>query len=183
MDKLYCLFLLILLSGCNEASHNFQKVTYSGQGKVITLPLPEFALPTTPCLKAARFNNQGILYYFNSSKRQILMYDIGTEELIHTIQLYRQGPNEVNGIMGFTVLKRDRVMISTYPQKLLTVNLEGEIVDVIDYKMSGKDGEFSRPITLNSYDNNDMKIFFALSELIFRYFYWNNFLCSYESIV
>src|SRR5690606_11741658 len=86
----------------------------------------------------------------------ILMYDIGAEKLIHTVQLYRQGPNEVNGIKGFTILARDRIMISTFPQKLLTVNLDGLIVDQIDYNMTNEAGQFSRAITLNSHDNNDI---------------------------
>src|SRR5690606_29542938 len=108
------------------------------------------------CLKTAQFDAQEILYYFNFSKRQILMYDIFTGELIHTVQLYRQGPNEVNGIKGFTIIDRDRIMISTFPQKLLTVNLDGLIVDQIDYNMTNENGQFSRPITLNSHDNNDI---------------------------
>src|SRR5690606_32014488 len=98
MSKIYLFLFLVALFGCKSEEPSFQIINYEGQGKVISLPLPEFALPTTSCLKAARFNDQDILYYYNSAKRQILMYDIATEELIHTIQLYRQGPNEVNEI-------------------------------------------------------------------------------------
>src|SRR5690606_301272 len=131
MSKIYLFLILVALFGCKDEVPTFQKITYEGQGKVISLPLPDSAEPTTSCLKAYRYNDQDILYYYNSTKRQILMYDIATEELIHTIQLYRQGPNEVNGIKGFTILERDRIMISTFPQKLLTVNLDGLIVDQI----------------------------------------------------
>src|SRR5690606_6793184 len=52
--------------------------------------------------------------------------------------------------------ERDRIMISTFPQKLLTVNLDGLIVDQIDYNMTNENGQLSRPITLNSHDNNDI---------------------------
>src|SRR5690606_4740766 len=156
MNKNNFLLLLVLLLSCNDEPVTFEIINYEDQGKVISLLLPEFALPKSSCLKAARFNDQDLLYYYNSAKRQILMYDIATEELIHTIQLYRQGPNEVNGFKGFTILDRDRIMISTFPQKLLTVNLDGLIVDQIDYNMTSEAGQFSRPITLNSHDKNDI---------------------------
>ena len=156
MSKIYLFLFLVVLFGCKDEEPTFQKINYDGQGEVISLPLPESALPTTSCLKAARFGGQDILYYYNSAKRQILMYDIDSEELIHTMQLYRQGPNEVNGIKGFTIIDRNHIMISTSDQNLVTVNLAGKVVDKIDYHLTNENNQFSRAIALNSPDNNDI---------------------------
>ncbi|SRR5690606_26346300 len=69
----------------------------------------------------------------------------------------KEGPHAINGFKGFTALAHDLIMISSINRKLYSINLKGEVVDVIDYSRIDEGNEFSRAVTLSQSDNDVYK--------------------------
>ncbi len=156
-NKILLLFVIILVSACSKKpTSTFRKIDYKGNGEVITLPLPEFAVPNTICLKAAHFDGKDYLYFYNAPKYQILLYDLENQELINVIQMKKEGPHGIIGFKGFTLLEKDRIMVSSINRKLYTINPSGEVINIIDYSKVSQNGEYSRAVSLSHKMYNDI---------------------------
>ena len=136
------------IASCTKTSSTIQKIDYHGEGYIISLPLSKSALPTTFCLKVARFNGKDYLYYYNKTTYQILIYELDSQSLSDVVQIKEDGPHGITGFKGFTVLARDLIMISSINRKLYSINLKGEVVNVIDYSGAVDGNEFTRAVTL-----------------------------------
>ncbi len=69
--QFYILCLILFSTSCKDDPGMSPRIEYKGQGEVISLPLPEFALPNTFCLKAAHFDGKDFLYFYNAPTYQI----------------------------------------------------------------------------------------------------------------
>jgi hypothetical protein len=72
---------------------------------------------------------------YNPPMKNIRIFDIATGEMVHTIQLYKEGPHAIDGnVQGYYIVNKDTVYLYDYwTHKFILVNGKGEIMEKIDF--------------------------------------------------
>ncbi|MBA4302384.1 MAG: hypothetical protein C0433_20115 [Cyclobacterium sp.] len=75
----------------------------------------------------------GKLYWWNSDRETIGVFDLKSKKLINTIKLEREGPNGMGRPLGFFVHTPDSIYIPTMVYEVKLLNSSGKIIGNFDY--------------------------------------------------
>ena len=122
------IFLVIVNIGCTErktASNNV--LDYISDTSTISIDIN-----TEPYTRTLQYF-QGDLYWWNSNRGSISIFDLSKKTLKKTIKLEEEGPNGLGMPLGFYVSNKDSIYIPTMAYQLALINSDGKILHKYEY--------------------------------------------------
>ncbi|WP_373400333.1 DUF4221 family protein [Algoriphagus halophilus] len=124
-------------------------------------------LKTDPSTRAMQYIN-GNLYWWNSNRGTISVFNISSKNQTSTIKLHEDGPNGIGSPLGFFVINSDSIYIPTMAYEINLVNSKGQRVAKYDYNNLSKLGVVIPSMTRYSnmaQADNSGKIYFKMRDL------------------
>jgi hypothetical protein len=122
---------------------------------------------TEPITRSIQYLN-GELYWWNSDRETIGVFDLNTKSLKNTIKIERDGPNGLGNPLGFFVHDSDSIYIPTMSFELSLINSKGEWIADYDYFRHSLMGDIAGSITRYSnmiQTNNKQLLFLNIPDL------------------
>jgi hypothetical protein len=94
-----------------------------------SLPLDPNISPTSRAMQYL----DGMLYWWNSERETISVFDLYKQEVINTIKLEREGPDGVGNSLGIYVHNKDSIYIPNFSYEIKLINSEGKLLNSYDY--------------------------------------------------
>lgn len=116
---------------------------------------------TEPITRSLQYFN-GDLYWWNSDRETISVFDLKAKSLKNTIKIERDGPNGLGNPLGFFVHNSDSIYIPTMSFELSLINSKGEWIADYDYFKHSLMGDIAGSITRysNMIQTDNKQLFF-----------------------
>ncbi|WP_291788591.1 DUF4221 family protein [Cecembia sp.] len=76
---------------------------------------------------------EGDLYWWNSDRETISVFDLSRKKLKNTLKMEREGPNGLGNPIGFFVLNRDSIYVPTIAFELRLIDPNGNLLNTYNY--------------------------------------------------
>jgi len=110
----------------------------------------------------------GDLYWWNSDRESITVFDLAKSQIKRTIKMDREGPNGLGFPLGFFINSSDIIYVPTASHELISINSKGEILETSNFNSFSKLGAMVGSITRYSnmaQSDKSGSLYFILSDL------------------
>lgn len=110
----------------------------------------------------------GNLYWWNSNRETISIFDLSAKKLKNTIKLEQEGPNGLGTPLGFFVISPDSIYVPAMAYKLSLINAQGDWLANYDYFSYSKLGVVAASMSRYSnmiQVNNSGTFYFSMRNL------------------
>lgn len=130
------ILLLFWFSTCSEKIKENSKDPFDYISDTTLIPIDR---ATEPFTRAQQFLD-GNLYWWNSNRGTISVFDIHSKKQTSTIKLSEEGPNGLGKPLGFYVLNSNSIYIPSMSYDINLINSQSEKIATYDYKNLSKLG-------------------------------------------
>lgn len=127
-SRLLPVFIVLFAFSCKNSSSENKRI----DDYIVEKIQLDINRTTEPSTRALQYLN-GDLYWWNSDRETIQVFDINSKKLTRTITLASEGPNGVGMPLGFFVYNKDSIYIPTGALELRLLNSTGELRDIYSY--------------------------------------------------
>lgn len=119
------LFLFLVL-GCDPTEDgNKTKLIKVDE---ITFPVSGFASVNPALIQLVESDSGDYLFLYNHVAKNFQYVEFPTGKLIHEVLLRFEGPNNVQGFTGGTLIDQDSIWITFYPPAIGLINFDGDVL-------------------------------------------------------
>jgi hypothetical protein len=128
MKRFLIIFFLVLYASCSKTKYKPTNVLEHISEKTF-IPIDSRTEPYTRTMQYL----DGDLYWWNSDRESISVFDLSNSTLKKTILLKREGPNGVGSSLGFIVHNIDSIFIPNKSWEIKLINGNGRLINSYSY--------------------------------------------------
>lgn len=161
-NTLIILLLVSIFSCVEKTEYSINPLDYITDTTAISIDRK-----TEPYTRTLQYLD-GDLYWWNSDRETISVFDLTTKNLKKTIKMERDGPDGLGSPLGFYVVNTDSIYVPTMAYELSLINSQGNRLADYDYNSYSKLGNVIVSMTRYSYmiqANNSGDFYLSLRDL------------------